>query len=162
MSISLYDIEHKRLELFDALTGDDEAAAARAKDELAAIEEVRDDKLAGCCGHLKNLESDVEAIQTEIVKLNDKLSAALKRADKFRDYIKFCIGEGSKWKNGVHSISWRKSEAVEIPDDEKVPSQYMRVTVTESPDRAAIKLDLRNGLQVDWAKIVERQSLQVK
>lgn len=160
--ISLYEIEHKRAELFDALTSDDEATRKQAEDELAAIKEVRDDKLTACCAYLKNLRAEAGAIELEMERLQAKLAAANHRAAAFEDYIRHCIGEGEKWKSSLHSIGWRKSEAVEIPAGAKIPDQYCRTEIISTPDKKQIALDLKNGLRVDWAKLVTRQHLQVK
>ncbi len=56
-----------------------------------------------------------------------------------------------------HELTSRKSQAVEIDDEEALDPQWLAVTTTTKPDKAAIKEALKAGRQVSGAQLLSRR-----
>lgn len=130
--------------------------------ELTALEGALDEKAEACCGALANLRAETSAIEAEIERLERKKALAQNREKSLENYIGRCIGQGNKWKNGIHSVSWRKSERVQILDKDAVPGAYLREKLSYEPDLIAIKKDLECGADLPWATIEKRQNINIK
>ena len=59
----------------------------------------------------------------------------------------------------LFKVSFRKSEAVEV-DDLLLPEAYK--VATYKPDKKRLKEDLKNGLEILGAELVERKNLSIR
>ena len=60
-----------------------------------------------------------------------------------------------------HELSSRKSQAVEIDDEEALDSEWLTVTTTSKPDKAAIKEALKAGRHIEGAQLLSRRSWRI-
>ena len=61
---------------------------------------------------------------------------------------------------GMHKLSFRTSKAVEITDEAKIPSCYIKVTT--SVDKTKLRADLMAGVVIEGAELKENKSLQIR
>jgi hypothetical protein len=61
---------------------------------------------------------------------------------------------------GLHQFSLRNSKAVEITDEAKIPSEYIKVAT--SVDKTKLRADLMAGVVVEGAELKENKSLQIR
>ena len=59
-------------------------------------------------------------------------------------------------------LTFRKSIAVEVYDEQLIPAEYVRIKTETTPDKKALADALKQGADIAGAALVERQSLQVK
>jgi len=76
-----------------------------------------------------------------------------------REELTEACGEGNRYSGDTVSISWRKSERVEVDDMDTLPDQYTRVKV--EADKTAIKSALKAGESIEGARIVASSSIQI-
>jgi hypothetical protein len=69
---------------------------------------------------------------------------------------------GERYSAGRVELAWRKSEAVEITDEFKVPDQFIKIEQVSKIDKLAIKENIKAGEEVPGAVLVTRQNLTVK
>lgn len=121
-----------------------------------------DAKLTACWRWIKNLESDAEQLKAEKLRIAARQQALQNRAERVKDYVAYCLGEGRKWTQpgGVAAFSWRKSEAVQVQDEALIPDCYCKLERT--PVLSLIKQDIKQGATVPGAVVEERVNLQVK
>lgn len=109
-----------------------------------------------------NNEADINAIDAEIKRLQ-ALKAPLESTNK---KLKEAISNAmltyglEKVESATLKLSFRKSEAVEVFDESKLNQKYFNYKPTV--DKTAIKADLKAGVEVDGARIVTNQNLQIK
>jgi len=60
-----------------------------------------------------------------------------------------------------HELTSRKSSAVEIDDEEALDPQWLAVTTTSKPDKAAIKEALKAGRHIEGAHLLSRRSWRI-
>lgn len=110
------------------------------------------------------LNADLAMLDKEIEKLLAKKARAQKSVDKTKAAVLayMYVTNKEKERAGVFSLSIRKSEAVNITDLEKLPSEYVKAKTTITPDKKAIENAIKAGAEVAGAEIVENRSLQIK
>lgn len=135
---------------------------SNAEEILAGIYEIeieRDEKLAACCAVYKNMMAERDAIDAELKRLRAKIDAQETKCDNFKRYISNNLLPGEKWGNGVHKISWRSSESVEILDESRIPYEYWRIK--KEPDKTSIKAKIKLGEMVEGAVMVHKNNIQI-
>ena len=110
---------------------------------------------------IKNTEADVEARKNEIKRLTELNKADERKNERMKEVLKesmALIGH-ERVDTPLFKVSFRKSEAVEV-DDLLLPEAYK--VATYKPDKKRLKEDLKNGLDILGAKLVENQNLIIK
>lgn len=125
------------------------------------VEKERDDKLTNCCAYYRNLEIEIDAYKQEIAHLKERKEKLEGKLERFENKLKDCLA-GEIWENGTHSIKWRKSEHIEVVDEELVPAAYCRRKVTYEVDKVVAKKDIKSGATVPGLELKEEYNLQIK
>ena len=139
----------------------EDAALVRLEAALQHIEGERDDKAVKIACVIKNLRADAEALKAEKVRLGKRQSAAERTAERVTAYLEQWLPAGLKIKDSRDALSWRRSEFVDVQatvDD--LPVEFVRVK--READVSAIKTALKDGQSLSFARLGERQNLQIK
>jgi hypothetical protein len=121
----------------------------------------RQDKLTNIALLYKNMTSDAKQLK----ELEKEYSDRRKRCEKTAEWCKETLarelaGEKFEDENKRFKISWRKSEKVEITNEDVIPAEYVKQTI--SFDKLAMKAAMKNGNVIDGVQLVETQSIQIK
>lgn len=128
---------------------------------LQRIEGERDHKAVNIACFIKNLRAEAEALKAEKLRLAKRQSAAERTAERLQTYLEQWLPAGTKIKDARAALSWRRSEFVELTAEAaELPDDYVRVK--REPDLTAIKTALKEGQSLPFARLGERQTLQVK
>ena len=111
---------------------------------------------------IKNFESEVDIIETEIKRLNELKKARINAVEKLKINISdamqlFGILEV---KAPTFKMNFRKSESVEIY--EGLSQEYITEKISYQPDKIAIKNAIKEGKTVNGAGIIINYNLQIK
>jgi hypothetical protein len=60
-----------------------------------------------------------------------------------------------------HELASRKSQAVEIDDEEALDPQWLSFSTTSKPDKASIKEALKAGQLIPGAQLISRRSWRI-
>ena len=156
MSMSIYQIDAAMMELIDEETGeikDFEQFEQLALDHDNKIENI------GCW--IKNLEALEKDLKEEADALIERAKKAKKNAEKLKELIAYAL-HGEKFDSVRCEVRWRKSESVEIEDEDKIPKKYLVKKITFSPDKKTIKEILKVGKTVKGCKLVQKLNAQIK
>lgn len=155
---TLYELTHA-LATFD-FEIDEETGEIINAEELDALEIERDEKIENIALWIKNLTSDAEAYKKEKESFAKKEQTAKKKVESLKEYLRWNL-DGEKFKTDRVTISWRRSEAVEIIDQEKIPKGWF---VEQDPklDKAGIKAALKDGEEIPGVILKENNSIQIK
>ena len=152
---TLFEINQEILSCIDMETGE-----IIAPEKLETLQMDRHEKLRNIAFVALNAAADVKAYEEQ-----EKKFAARKKAAKATvEWAKETLARelaGQKMKEAEFSISYRKSEAVEVADEAAVPGEF-RIPQPDKIDRAALKAALKNGAVIAGAQIVERHNIQIK
>ena len=110
---------------------------------------------------MKNLEADVEARNNEIKRLMELNKADEKKKEYLKDTLSasMILTGHERVDTPLFKVSFRKSQAVEV--DEAVLSEAYKVA-TWKADKKRLKEDLKNGLEIIGASLIERKNLSIR
>ena len=110
---------------------------------------------------IKNIESDVEARKNEIKRLTELNKADEKKKDHLKETLStsMVLTGHERVDTPLFKVSFRKSQAVEV-DELVLPESYK--VATWKPDKKRLKEDLKNGLEIVGASLVERKNLSIR
>lgn len=127
---------------------------------LKALEMERDTKIRNIACWIKNLESDEKALADQEKIFRERKNAAKNKKEQLKSYLASFLA-GKKWKNNEVNITWKKSYPVEITDINKLSSYYLKWKEPE-PNKTLIGKDLKAGIKLNGAVIVEKNNMSVK
>lgn len=160
---SLYDISKDFASLLDELDGqlDDPANPnPDLRERLAEIQAERAQKIKNIGCHIKNLQCLEDGIAEEVKRLRGRLDSVRRKIDGYKDFLAYFLQPGERFDDAAVSLSWRKSSAVEVPNEFAVPEQY--VVTERKVNKSLISQDLKAGATLDFARLVSRDHLQVR
>lgn len=110
---------------------------------------------------MKNLEADVEARKNEIKRLMELNKADEKKKEHLKDTLSasMSLTGHERVDTPLFKVSFRKSQAVEV-DEAVLPEAYK--VATWKADKKRLKEDLKNGLEIIGASLVERKNLSIR
>lgn len=117
-------------------------------------------KLEGYCKFIKQMESDINGIDTEIKRLQDRkavLKNTIERSKKVMQMAMETAGE-KKVKGQIFTISVQANPESVVLDEmyiENIPPEYLRVKDPEI-DKAKLKEDLKNGVNLEGIAHLEQ------
>lgn len=155
---TLYELTGQFLDIYN-MDLDDETKA----DTLDSIDWNTDyeNKVENYIKVMKNLEADVEARKAEIKRLTELNKADEKKKDHLKETLSTSLQltGHERVDTPLFKVSFRKSQAVEV-DETVLPESYK--VATWKPDKKRLKEDLKNGLEIVGASLVERKNLSIR
>lgn len=112
---------------------------------------------------IKTLEYWQEDLKKEIERLDKMKARALKSSELFRARLKTAMEQFGieRISDPYITISFRKSEAVEITEETLIPDDYKELPPPKI-SKTKIKEALKSGTDVPGAAIVQRNNLIIK
>lgn len=171
-TIHLYELTSSLSELWDQASyvldaAPDEAARDATLSELEAqlktLEGTHHEKCLNLACLIKSVDAEAEAVKAEEVRLKARRQSCEKKAEWLKAYLANNMEPGVNLKDGRATISWRKSQAVEVDvKPEELPEGLRRVKTVVEADKEAIKAALAAGHEVPGCQLVQRFNLQIK
>lgn len=157
---SLYEINEKlalyRMEF-------DEDGVWINEDELTELQMAKDEKRENIALYIKNIEAEAAAVKTERQVFDERYKRLINKANRLREYLTADL-DGEPFKTNRVAISFRKSESVNIVDEDAVPDRFLDISIVRKPVKANIKQYLKEaeakGEQVPWAKLEVKKNIQ--
>lgn len=153
--MKLYEIDEAITKCVDAETG--EIIDAEQLDKLYMEKE---EKLENIALWIKDLKAEAEALKAEKMAFAERQKVAENKMESLKKYLAYAL-DGKAFKTTRASVSFRKSQAVEISDIYKLDENYLRYKEPEA-DKTAIKEALKAGKTVAGATLVENTSVIIK
>lgn len=155
---TLYELTGQFLDIYN-MDLDDETKA----DTLDSIDWQTDyeEKVENYIKVIKNNEADIEARKNEIKRLTELNRADERKNERMKEVLKesMDLTGHDRVDTKLFKVSFRKSEAVEV--DDLLLSEAYKVA-TYKPDKKRLKEDLKNGLEILGAELVERKNLSIR
>lgn len=162
--MTLYEINQalrNALETIDPETGEIMA-------DLDELNIQRAEKIEGIALTIKEDLALAEAIKAEADSLLKRATAIKNRAEWKKRYLGNALTSENgreKYASARVAIGWRKSQKVQIEDEiafcEAHPN-YSITKVEQKPDRKLIAKDLKEGVGISGAVLVETESIQIR
>lgn len=156
--MTLYEINEK-LRDFD-FEIDEETGEILNADELDNLELSKSEKIENICLLIKNLKADAVAYKNEKDSFSDKERVTKNRIKSLTGYLESAL-DGETFKSTKASITYRKSEVIEVVDGAEIPKEYLRFKEPEI-DKVELKKAVKSGINIAGVQIVEKQNMQIK
>lgn len=153
---SLYEIDQQIMLCVDMDTGE-----IVDMDKLSELQIERETKLENIALWIKNLKAEEAALKAEKDAFAEREKQTKAKREKLSEWLTEALN-GEKMSTNKVAISFRKSESVKITDIDAIPMDYIVETITESPDKTAIKAALKNGLDVPGCELELKNNIQIK
>lgn len=153
---SLYTINAELLNLTDSETGEITDWSA-----FEALQLARDEKIENIALYHKNLLAEAAALKAEEKSFAERRKRAENKAYSLKRYLDTAL-QGQKFNTVKVAISYRKSTSVEV-DETKLSANWLReIPATHVVDKVEIAKALKAGEEIDGAKLVENNNIQIK
>ena len=152
---NLYEINQAIMDCVDEETG-----------EIVDIEKLNDlhmqfdDKVENIACFIKNLLSDAKAIKEEENNLASRRKSYENKAKSLKKYLSDTLN-GQKFKTAKVSISYRKSESVDIENMKDVPEEYIKIA-EPTVDKASAKQAIKSGIKIPGLRLAESKNIQIR
>ena len=158
--MTIYEIDKEILNCIDLETGE-----IIDIDKLNELELERDAKIENVACWIKELKAEAEAIKAEKLILAERQRVAENKAESLKKWLAYAL-DGQKFKTSKCSISYRKSESVEVTEEGlnnliKEHDELLTYKAPE-PNKTAIKQALKDGISVQGVQLVQNTSTIIK
>lgn len=160
---TLYEISQEILncvQVEDGTTVNVETGEVINLEKLDALKMQKSDKVRNIALFIKNLKADAKAYKEEKEAFYARQKAAENKAAQLENYLANVL-DGERVKETEFSIGWRKSKAVTITDEKKLPETFL-IAQPPKVDKTAIGKALKGGEDVPGAELEERVNIQIK
>lgn len=160
---TLYEINQNILNCItteEGMTVNTETGEVIDLEALEQLELERSEKIRNIALWIKNLKSDVTALDAEEKAFKARKDAAKKKAEQLSGYLASVLN-GEKVTGTDFAISWRKSTAVNVLDEKAIPPTFL-VPQPPKVDKTGISKALKSGETVSGAELIERQNMTIK
>lgn len=122
-------------------------------------------KADAICWVIEHLRGQGAYRQQQAKRLSDLARSDAGRADALEESLVFVLTQlqpaATRFSFPNHELSSRKSSAVVIDDEQALDSEWLAVTTTTKPDKAAIKEALKAGRHIEGAQLLNRRSWRI-
>lgn len=165
-NLSLYNITNKFIEIMDKVT-EGELSEEEYNELGEELAKELQNKSSNIIGYIQNIESFINAIKDEEVRLSEMRKTAEKKLTKFKEYVKENMErlEVTEIPTGLGNLKITKNPmSVEIDNEEEIPGEFKKVEMTIKVDKTAIKKHFKEtGEIVPGTRIVDdKTSLRIK
>ena len=158
--MTIYEINEQILNCIDPETGE-----IIDIDKLNELELERDAKIENVACWIKELKAEAEAIKTEKQTLAERQRVAENKAESLKKWLAYAL-QGEKFKTAKCSVSFRKTESVEVTDEglSNLMKEHDELLTYKAPEpnKTAIKQALKDGLSVEGVQLIQNTSTIIK
>ena len=158
--MTIYEINEEILNCIDPETGE-----IIDIDKLNELELERDAKIENVACWIKELKAEAEAIKTEKQTLAERQRVAENKAESLKKWLTFALN-GEKFKTAKCSVSFRKTESVEVTDEglSNLMKEHDELLTYKAPEpnKKAIKDAIKDGLNVEGVRLECNTSVIIK
>ena len=158
--MTIYEINEGILNCIDPETGE-----IIDIDRLNDLQLERDAKIENVACWIKELKAEAEAIKAEKLALAERQKVAENKAESLKKWLTFALN-GEKFKTAKCSVSFRKTESVEVTDEglSNLMKEHDELLTYKAPEpnKKAIKDAIKDGLSVQGVRLECNTSVIIK
>jgi hypothetical protein len=159
--MTLYEMTEAQKQLYELMTSGeiDEEVYADTLEGIGIPE-----KIEGYCVVDNELSGDLKKIEVEIERLNAKKTSIVNNIKRLRLSLAACLFflDTTKFTAGTFTVYRRETEQIIIDDPQKIPAEFMKTKVSETPNKTLIKERIKEGKEVLGAHLQTNQSITIK
>jgi len=114
---------------------------------------------------IEHLRGQASYRQQQAKRLTELSRSDASRADSLEELLVLVLTRlqpsATRFSFPNHELNSRRSSAVVIDNEEALDAEWLTVTTTSKPDKAAIKEALKAGRQIAGAQLLSRRSWRI-
>ena len=166
--MNLYDITQEQLTIISFLEENGGELTPEVQEALTITQEAFEKKAEAYSYLILKMDAESDMIAAEIKRLQALKKSKDNNSERLRDALSVAmVAFGREDNKGIKrfetptlKLSTHKSESVQITDEKSIPAAYM--VVKHEVSKTLIKEAINQGIQVDGAQLVTKQSVQIK
>ena len=173
LGIENQELTSRIARLAEQLDSDDPDLRSQAIGELEAAllqeeghRQALDSKADSYCWVIEHLRGQAAYRQQQAKRLVELARSEESRADALEESLVLVFTKlqpsATRFSFPHHELTSRKSQAVEIDDEDALPAEWLTVKTTSQPDKAAIKEALKAGHPIPGAQLISRRSWRIR
>lgn len=181
MNKTLFDIQESMMNLLEYHVNDETGEVIETEEEFNKLyDSIQLDlhtKLDNTNCLQKMIDGEITVIDKEIKRLTAEKRARENKKEWLKNRVDYFVKshfvneDGSIDTESLHKyklelphskISYRKSDSVEVFDFDNLPEKYIKTKIEKNPDKVAIKDAIKNGEEINGAKLVTNYNIQIK
>ena len=159
--MTLYEMTEAQKQLYELMTSGeiDEEVYADTLEGMGIAE-----KIEGYCVVDNELSGDLQKIESEIERLNEKKKSIENNIKRLRARLGDCLlsMNTKSYAAGTFTVKRRETQQVIIDDLQKIPAEFLKTRVSETPNKTLIKERIKEGKEVSGAHLQTNQSITIK
>lgn len=162
MTPSLFKITSEQVRINDMLMETGGELTPELEEALIINAENFQLKVEGYATSIHRFDALAEAADAEIKRLTAIKKSAQGAQKRLKDTLAYAMDTFGydKYDLGLHKLSFRSSQAVNITDENLIPNNYIKVET--KIDKESLKRDLKAGLVIEGATLVTNKNLQIR
>ncbi len=167
--MKLYEISNEIEKLIDESVDHETGEILDISESLEKLRMEKLDKVSNVVLAIKNESSFINAIDAEIETLTEKKRSIQNKTKWLKEYLQRNLEVGKKIETPNFTISWRKSDSIEISDlvvledlYEKDSRFVSKKTVYTADKVAAKKIYKESGILPEGFSFIEKQNMQIR
>lgn len=153
--MTLYEIDERVMECVDEETGE-----IVDFDKLSELQMQSDKKIENIGCYIKNLLAEAKMIEEEEKVLSKRRRACKNKAESYKQYLSNYLN-GRKFKTAKVSISYRKSDSINIDDPGQVPRHYFKYA-DPTVNKTKAREDIKAGKTIPGITLETKYNIQIK
>lgn len=132
---------------------------------IQVVQELLVSKIDSVASFRQSIDDQMDRIDSAIKQLKERKEFYEKKSERFDSYVLTCLNVSEKKSlNGdIYKISKRKSQSVEIYDEDNIPLDFIKIPEAKPQImKAEISKALKAGEIIEGARIVEKETVQYK
>lgn len=159
---SLFDLSTDYQQLYDLIA--EQKDEQILKDTLASINDAIEDKADGYVAVIKTLEGDNKAIDEEIKRLRQRKTSNQNGVKRLKESLQEVMEQTGKekFKTALNTYSIANNPpSIKVVNESLIPKSYW---VEQAPklNKKEILSDIKNGVEIKGAEVVQTRSLRVR
>ena len=163
---ALYELSGKYLELQKLTDADDSDMARAIADTMEGIGGEIQAKAEAIVTVALNMGADVDAIDAEIARLQERKKAIVNRKNSIKDYLRTNMEATgiTKISCPLFTVSCVQGREIAVIDNaDEIPDEYVTVKTDIYPDKNAITKALKEGIEIPGARLDRaKSSIRIK
>lgn len=156
---TLYELTQQANILYELLQNE-EIDEQTFNDTLAAIGV--EEKAESYCKIIKQLQYDSEMFKGEIARLTERKRTVENSLERMKNaLLNFMQASGqAKLKAGTYSVSISSTQAVNITDENLIPTDF--ISLTPKIEKAKIKEQLKAGVEISGVELITNTGVRIR
>lgn len=158
----LFEIQTDLLTLVNAIEEAGGEVTPEQSEQLTITKAELQQKGLNYVHYIKKLEADLELAKVYEEQIKSWKDRKNKTIEKLKDVLLEAVKIHGPIETEIFKIGTRKSESVEVMEEEAIPMFYFTSILVKKLDKAKVKEDIKKGEVIPGVELRENKNLSIK